>query len=122
MLALLVDGLAAFRLTRLARTDGITAPARDWIVERSVEVIPGVHECNPKCGPDGHVAWMEPRIKNVQPFAFVRELLDCPNCTAVWCAGLTLLFPRQLRYLLAVAAVAGAAADWYDRTDEKRLG
>lgn len=101
---LVLDALAAFRLTRLAHRDTITQPARDWIMDRSVEVYPAF---------DGHPMVGEPgTIRDVQPYAFVRDLLDCGWCTSVWAAGAVLALRalpggRWVRNLLAVAGAAG---------------
>lgn len=113
MIDLAVDALAAWRLTRLARTDTITEPARDWITERSVEVRASA--ADPRTLADD---WST--LVNVQPFAFARDLLDCPWCTSVWMAALTLVLPRRLRRLLAIAALAGFAASMIDDREEKR--
>lgn len=97
MIEVALDVLAAARLARLVRRDTITAPARDWIDVRAY---------------DGDA--------DVAPYAFVRDLLDCPWCATVWTAGAILALRRipggrVVRDLLAVAAVAGFVEDYSDR-------
>ena len=98
MIDLLVDSLACYRLTRLATVDTITDPARDFVEARSVEV-----------------EWTDDGVTDVQPWAFVRDLLDCHWCTGIWMAGILWLVPRRVRRALAVAAVAGLVADRVER-------
>ena len=50
-------------LTRLARTDRITAPWRVWLARRN-----------------GRLSW------------FIRDMLECSRCTAVWASPFT-VFP-----------------------------
>lgn len=107
---LLLDVLAVFRLTRLAHRDAITAPARDWIEARSVEVT-----TQPKVTTLlGAKITQEyaTGVRDVQPYAFARDLLDCGWCTSVWAAGAILLLRvipggRTVRNVLAVAGAAG---------------
>lgn len=122
MIDVLVDALAAYRLTRLARTDAITLRWRDTIEARSVEVKPTVLH-GEFVRRDGTMTTEyelteEPgTLKDVQPYAFVRDLLDCGWCTSVWATGVTLLLPRWARRALAVAALAGIASQYLE---EKR--
>lgn len=100
---LVVDTLAAVRLTRLVVHDTITEPLRAAIEARSVAVEPN---------PDSPVG----RLVDVQPWAFLRDVTDCGWCTGVWMgAGVVAartLAPRAWRPVataLAMAAVAGYA-------------
>lgn len=134
---LLVDGLCAYRLTRLATRDTITEPVRDWIEARSVEVSSGrcgatdrsLGRSAPPCTrmsghigrhvatDEGHLTiadWSGPSseptlgsLVDVQPYAFARDALDCGWCTGVWAGLVTVLLPRPVRRALAIAAVAG---------------
>lgn len=114
MIALFIDALAAYRLTRLARTDTITLPLRDRIEARSVEVVP-------RYSVDSVTA-REGDLVDVQPYAFLRDLLDCAWCTSMYGAAATLLlgrwrWGRALKRMLAVAAVAGGLASMLDDSE-----
>lgn len=130
MIDVLVDALAAYRLTRLARTDTITLRWRDKIEARSVVVVPGptvmttaiVTNEGERYDEREYGLHSQSTVKDVQPYAFMREMLDCGWCTSVWATGVTLVLPRWVRRALAVAAVAGIVSQYledrpYDEVD-----
>lgn len=100
----LVDALAAYRVDRLLVKDKLTEPVRDAVEARSVRVVPG--------------ALITSRIVDVQPWAFLRDLLDCPWCTGVWVSFTIRLLPRWMRRALALAAVAGLLSEWVQTLDQ----
>lgn len=107
--ALVIDALAAYRLTRLVTADTITEPPRRWLVQEAY-------------------AWQERTLPEVQAGATVEErvaaddeeppkiatLLTCRWCAGVWCAaGVVLarrLAPRQWGVVADGLAISAAAA------------
>lgn len=112
---LLVDCLACYRLSRLVTRDTITAPARDWIEARSVIVV-GERYTSIMGAP---VCASPTRVVDRQPYAFLRDLTDCPWCVSVWLGPLVLLLPRWVRRALALSAVAGLVTVNLDPSDER---
>ena len=96
---LLIDTLAAWRLTRLAGTDKITEAQRDHLVE----FIMGF-------GPT--------RLGGK-----ALQLMDCPYCLSVWAAGLVIVLKhlplgKSVVRLLAISAVAGELSNRLDSWSE----
>lgn len=88
MTDLLLDALASWRLTRLLQRDEITRPARNRVIEWTLD---GDH----------------PQI---------RYLVSCPHCLSVWLTAFVLALRwvpggRALRNLLAVAGAVSAFSE-----------
>jgi Protein of unknown function (DUF1360) len=83
---ILLEVLAAYRLTRLVVEDGLTAPVREWV-------------------------WRRFPVESSR----LGYVLSCPHCTGVWVAGLVVgvnvLVPgRAAAVGTRVLAVAGAVS------------
>lgn len=92
---LLVDGLAAFRLARLVRVDGITQRPRSAVKRWAVGRHTGSYV---RSGISVTAKPAHPKVL---------ELLDCPWCVGFWSAVAVQFLPRRARLVLAASAVAG---------------
>lgn len=100
--ALIVYGLAAYRLTRLIVEDSITEPARNWVKNRAYILM--IEETT-----------RETRVDTISPFfALVFRLISCFWCVGFWIAVIvTILAVTQGRwwaltcFALAIAALVG---------------
>lgn len=122
MLELIVDLLAAYRLTRLATTD--TFPpilaARAWLLRRypdentqfgDSEVVDGQTETGVRVVPLSLGWWIAERPH------WLGELITCPWCASMWlAAGVVLVRDfaawRWIALVLAFSAVAGLLSTW----------
>lgn len=76
--ALLVDAVAAYRLTRLVTADDITAPIRDGIVEWSYGRLPDVEVDKPAIDTWTDVAISDPDAPKLA------TLVTCRWCAGMW--------------------------------------
>jgi hypothetical protein len=107
-LELLVDAVAAYRLTRLVTADDITAPIRDAIVEWSYDRLPDV-----EVERSGGETWSDVAIADPDA-PKLATLITCRWCTGVWVgAGVVAarrLTPRAWQPLAEALSLAAAAA------------
>ncbi len=105
MQEVVIDALAAARLSRLVRTDRITAPAREVVLARAyrrrrLTMHPSVS------------SWSDHAVLDRDP-PKIAVLLDCPWCVGVWVAAAIAvagrLAPRAWRPAARALAVAYAA-------------
>lgn len=106
---IVIDALAAYRLTRLVTADTITEPVRAWLVEDAYHAVarqlPEVQ----------HGATVEERVAadDEEP-PKLATLLTCRWCAGVWCAALVVtarrLAPRQWGVVADGLAISAAAA------------
>lgn len=107
---LLIEGLAAYRLTRLVTADTITAPVRDAVIEEAY-YLAGRHQ---------HVAaeadalgWTQAAMQDPD-VPKLAELVTCRWCTGMWVAAGMLLLrrlaPGLYRPLCELLALSAGAA------------
>lgn len=110
MIALLLDALAAHRLTRLVTADVITAPVRDRIIEWAYDRDGATEEVLADADAYG---WTDAAINDDDP-PKLATLVTCRWCAGVWIAvGVVLarrVIPRQWAPVSDMLAVAAAAA------------
>jgi hypothetical protein len=108
---LVIYAAATFRLTRLATTDTIFVPARDWLFARGfkkmVRAVPGA---DPEVRND--------RRKGHLIAAILYGLATCPWCVSVWLAAAVVLLAKYqgswfvyVALALALSAVAGIVSE-----------
>lgn len=104
--ALAVMALATYRTTRIFTVDKLSEPWRVAVFAWAYVEQPGSAP-RPRGG-----AWR----------TWLYELISCPYCLSVWCAGALFLLWRwggpSLRGLIAVLAIAGVAAFMQSHTRE----
>lgn len=108
---LLVDGLAAYRLTRLVTADVITAGRRDWFISEAYSRAgAGTHDVLTAAEQWG---WTEAAMQDDDP-PKLATLVTCRFCAGVWvAAGVVLarrVIPRQWAPIADMLAIAAAAA------------
>lgn len=110
---LVVDALAAFRLTRLVTKDRITRPARESWVQAAYEATGTVPRGADRYGPGDWETWAE-HDENAPALA---EFILCPWCVGAWIAAgvvaARVVAPRAwgpVARALATSAVTGLIA------------
>jgi hypothetical protein len=107
---LIVDGLAAARLTRLVTTDRVTRRARDLFIEGAYESAGLAAATRPFIDSPGDWAEWAAEDRDVPPTAY---LVTCDWCTGAWVAALLALghvvAPKATRVVTRAAAVAWVA-------------
>jgi hypothetical protein len=102
--ALVVDGLAVARLTRLVVLDTITDPIRDRIIEAAYRRRDGGFEPL-----DALETWTERAVDDNDP-PKLATLVTCTWCTGVWVAAgavvASRVAPRAWRTVATTAALA----------------
>lgn len=107
---LLVEGLAAYRLTRLVTADSITRGPREAIIEVAYDVAGKHSHWQAEATTMGwdHVAHTDPDVPKVA------ELVTCRWCAGMWVAAGMLLLrrlaPRLYRPLCEALALSAGAA------------
>lgn len=120
MIALALDALATFRLTKLVVDDQLTAELRDAVIESAYETAgraAQMRELHPEAltYPSGWAEAVVPNDPNAPKLAF---LVTCPWCAGMWVAlgvvAARRLVPRAwapLARALAFSAVAGLMSE-----------
>lgn len=107
MLALAVDALAAYRLTRLVTADSLTQQPRDAIIAAAYAAAGRAEELAPSAETQGWqgVAEADPHVPKLA------ELVTCRWCAGMWVA-LGIMVVRRFRWWppLAGALTMSAAA------------
>jgi hypothetical protein len=121
-LALAVDALATFRLTKLVVDDQLTAEARDAVIEAAYESAGRAREMrhlHPEVAESRMPSvWADCVVPNDDDPPKLAFLVTCPWCAGMWVAlGVTALrsiAPRlwePLARALALSAVAGLVSE-----------
>jgi hypothetical protein len=112
-LALLVDALAAYRLTRLVTADTITEPARGAIIERAYRADRVTHREGVSLVAEPGGTWSEVALNDPEP-PKLAELVTCRWCAGMWVSlgvvAARRLVPRAWRPLADTLALSAAAA------------
>lgn len=123
MIALLLDGLSAYRLTRLVTHDTLTAEQRDAIIRSAYEAAGRREEQERRFDAefeDGALpdTWAQIVVPNDPDPPKLATLVTCPHCAGVYVAfGVVILrrlFPKwwaPVAEALALSAVTGLLAD-----------
>lgn len=114
VVAILVCGLAGYRLARAVAVDDISAPLREWLHDQAYEV-----------GPDPAYPSAAPFIPSVmtdtrRPWSWLYGLADCPFCAGFWITLALYAFWVNVtgwpRAVVAALAATGVQA-WLTRGD-----
>lgn len=83
MVTLLLDCLAAYRLTRLVTTDGVLSGPREWLLRRAYRRAGRLPPADPFSDPDHPASFEEEARNDPHPPKAVAGLL-CAWCVGVW--------------------------------------
>lgn len=117
---MLLDAVAAYRLTRLATADVITRPARAYLIRKAYEHRDGLPlrgssslHLTPRQREHSDVEWDQmPEADDDAPK--LADFVKCRWCTGVWISGLVVVArrycPRAWDPLARLLALSAAAA------------